>query len=81
MADEQFRNEYADHLVEQVLTGRMTRRQLLVRASIFGFSATAIGGLLAACGSSGSSSSAASASSAPAPKNSVARCGSAAPTR
>ena len=46
----------------------MTRRQLLVRASIFGFSASAIGGLLAACGSSGSSSSTSTASSAPAPK-------------
>jgi peptide/nickel transport system substrate-binding protein len=68
MSDDQFRSEYADHLVEQVINGRMTRRQLLVRASIFGFSATAIGSLLAACGSSSSSSSAASASSAPAPK-------------
>jgi peptide/nickel transport system substrate-binding protein len=68
MSDDRFRSDYADHLVEQVINGRMTRRQLLVRASIFGFSASAIGGLLAACGSSGSSSSTATAGSAPSPK-------------
>ena len=39
----------------------MTRCQLLVRASVFGFSATVAGQLLAACGSSGSSSSSPSA--------------------
>ena len=68
MSDDQFRREYADHLVEQVKTGRMTRRQLLIRASVFGFSATVAGQLLAACGSSGTSSSpSASASGMPAP--------------
>jgi peptide/nickel transport system substrate-binding protein len=60
MPDNQFSREYAQHLAEEVLNGRMTRRQLLVRASVFGLSATAIGSLLAACG--GSSSSAASVS-------------------
>ena len=35
----------------------MTRRELLVRASILGISATAIGGLVSACGSRGTSSS------------------------
>ena len=35
----------------------MTRRELLVRASILGISATAIGGLASACGSRGTSSS------------------------
>jgi peptide/nickel transport system substrate-binding protein len=69
MTDEQYRRDYAHHLVEQVNKGHMTRRQLLVRASVFGFSATAAGSILAACGGSSDSSSspAASASGAPAP--------------
>jgi len=58
MSDEQYRREYGEHLVEQVKNGKMTRRQLLVRASVFGFSATAAGRLLAACGGSSASSSA-----------------------
>jgi len=53
MADEKFTREYGYHLVDEVLAGRMTRRQLLVRASVFGLSATAIGSLLAACGGGG----------------------------
>jgi peptide/nickel transport system substrate-binding protein len=57
MNDEQYRREYGEHLIEQVKNGKMTRRQLLVRASVFGFSATVAGQLLAACGSSSSSSS------------------------
>jgi peptide/nickel transport system substrate-binding protein len=61
MADEKFAREYGHHLVEEVLNGHMTRRQLLVRASVFGLSATAIAQLLAACGSSTSSSSSPSA--------------------
>jgi peptide/nickel transport system substrate-binding protein len=52
MDDEQYRREYGNHLIEQVINGKMTRRQLLVRASVFGFSATVAGQLLAACGSS-----------------------------
>jgi peptide/nickel transport system substrate-binding protein len=55
MTDEQYAREYGQHLVEQVLKGKMTRRQLLVRASVFGLSATVVGQLLAACGSSSSS--------------------------
>jgi len=68
MNDEQYRREYGEHLIEQVKNGKMTRRQLLVRASVFGFSATVAGQLLAACGSSSSSSSASpSATGMPAP--------------
>ena len=52
MASEKFEREYGQHLVEQVLKGQMTRRQLLVRASVFGLSLTAAGQLLAACGGS-----------------------------
>jgi len=53
MADSSFQREYGHHLVEEVLNGRLTRRELIVRASVMGLSATAIGSLLAACGSSG----------------------------
>jgi len=68
MTDEQYRRDYAQHLIEQVNKGHMTRRQLLVRATVFGFSATAAGSLLAACGGTTTSESpAASASGAPAP--------------
>ena len=56
MADSQHVSEYAQHLVEEVRNGRMTRRQLLVRASVIGLSATTIGRLLAACGGTSSSS-------------------------
>jgi peptide/nickel transport system substrate-binding protein len=64
--DTPFQHEYADHLLHEVIAGRMTRRQLLVRASVVGLSATLVGQILAACGSSSSSSStSASPSSAP----------------
>ena len=43
MASEEFKREYGQHLVEQVVKGKMTRRQMLVRASVFGFSLTAAG--------------------------------------
>ena len=60
MASEQYRRDYAHHLIEQVNKGHMTRRQLLVRASVFGFSATVAGSLLAACGGSSTDDTAAS---------------------
>ena len=65
MQDDQHSREYGDHLIEQVRTGRMTRRQLLVRASVFGFSLTAAGRLLAACGGSTATEGSPSASAAP----------------
>src|SRR5258708_1569159 len=43
------------HLQEELLAGRMTRRQLIVRAVGLGLSASAIGALLAACGTTGAS--------------------------
>ena len=57
MASAKYEREYGQHLVDQVLKGQMTRRQLLVRASVFGFSMTAAGSLLAACGGSSSDTS------------------------
>ena len=53
----QFQHEYADHLVHEVRAGRMTRRELLVRAGVVGLSATLVGQILAACGSASSSTS------------------------
>jgi peptide/nickel transport system substrate-binding protein len=63
-SDTPFQREYADHLLHQVLEGRMTRRQLLVRASVVGLSATLVGQVLAACGGSSSPSSSGSPSAA-----------------
>ena len=56
MSDSPFQQEYGHHLLGEVMSGRMTRRQLLVRASVVGLSATMVGQLLAACGSSNASS-------------------------
>ena len=66
----QFQHEYAGHLVREALAGRMTRRELLVRAGVVGLSATLVGQVLAACGgaSSGTSSGAATAGSGGTPK-------------
>lgn len=66
MTDTPFQQEYGEHLVQEVLKGHMTRRQLLVRASVIGLSATAIGRLLAACG--GSTTTTASSPAAVSPK-------------
>ena len=53
MKHDRYQREYGQHLVDMVRSGRMTRRQLLVRASVFGIGATAAGQLLAACGGEG----------------------------
>jgi len=42
--------DYEYHLVEEVRAGRMTRRDLVRRATVFGISAPTIAALLAACG-------------------------------
>ena len=68
MASEQYRRDYAHHLIEQVNKGHMTRRQLLVRASVFGFSATVAGSLLSACGGSSTTDTSASPSAAGVPE-------------
>jgi peptide/nickel transport system substrate-binding protein len=61
VGDDRVTGENARHFLEEVLSGRMTRRQLLVRATALGFSATAAGSLLAACGSSTSTATSSSA--------------------
>ena len=67
MASEEYKREYGQHLVEQVVKGQMTRRQLLVRASVFGLSLTAAGQLLAACGGTTDESASPAASGMPEP--------------
>ena len=53
--------EYGWHLVDEVLAGRLSRRELFRRAAVAGIGASAIGTLLAACSTDkGSSSSLAS---------------------
>src|SRR5712692_5121519 len=47
-------DDVASHLRDEVLAGRMTRRELIVRATAFGLSASAIAAVLAACAAGGS---------------------------
>src|SRR5205823_3565759 len=56
-------NDLEYHLLEEARSGRMSRQQLLVRASVLGISLPALSAILAACGSSSSSSSTAASSS------------------
>ena len=42
--------EIAEHLVDEVRAGRMSRRELIVRGSVAGLGVTSLGSLLAACG-------------------------------
>jgi peptide/nickel transport system substrate-binding protein len=50
-------NDYEIHLVEELRAGRLTRRELVRRAGVMGLSTSAVGALLAACGSGGAGSS------------------------
>ena len=67
MKDSQFQEEYGHHLLDEVLSGRMTRRQLLVRATVIGLSSTAVAGMLTACGGGTSSQATATPSTTPKP--------------
>jgi peptide/nickel transport system substrate-binding protein len=49
--------ELANHVIDEFAAGRLSRRDLLRKGSIIGLSAPLLGGVLAACGSSGSSAS------------------------
>src|SRR5262245_21174040 len=52
-------DDYQYHLYEELAAGRLSRREFLIRASVMGLSASAIGSILAACGSTGAKSPAA----------------------
>ena len=45
-------DDRVDQLIGDMLAGRITRRQLLIRAAVLGLSATAMASVLAACGTS-----------------------------
>ncbi len=65
------RTPLENHYIDELLAGHIDRRQFLRRGSMMGMSATLLGTILAACGSSSSSSSSAASSastSGPAPK-------------
>ena len=55
--------DHAHRLLGELLAGRVTRRELIVKATVLGLSATAIGALLAACGTTNTTGAAT-----PAPK-------------
>ncbi len=57
------RTELENHYIDELVAGRLDRRQFLRRGSMIGMSTTLLGTVLAACGSSSSSSSAGAASS------------------
>jgi peptide/nickel transport system substrate-binding protein len=48
--------EIGNHVIDEFVAGRLTRRELLRRGALVGLSAPVIGGVLAACGSSTSPS-------------------------
>ncbi len=58
------RTELENHYIDELVSGRLSRRDFLRRGSTIGMSATLLGTILTACGSSSSSSSSSSASSA-----------------
>src|ERR1035437_7731723 len=61
------RSELENHYVDELLAGRLDRRQLLGRGAVIGMSSTLMGAILAACGGANSSSSSSSSSSGAAP--------------
>jgi peptide/nickel transport system substrate-binding protein len=48
--------EVENHVIEEFLGGRLTRREFLRRGTIVGLSLPALGAVLAACGSPGTTS-------------------------
>jgi peptide/nickel transport system substrate-binding protein len=49
--DNPLQKQVGEHLIEELRAGQISRRRFLQMATLFGFSASAAGGLLAACGS------------------------------
>jgi peptide/nickel transport system substrate-binding protein len=56
--------EIANHTIDELLAGRLSRREFVRRGSVLGLSATAMGAILAACGNANGPSSSSSSSSA-----------------
>ena len=57
-------SELENHYVDELLAGRLDRRQFLRKGAVIGMSSTLMGAILAACGGANNSSSASSTSSA-----------------
>jgi peptide/nickel transport system substrate-binding protein len=57
------RSELENHYVDELLAGRLDRRQFLRRGAVIGMSSTLMGAILSACGGANNSSSASSSSS------------------
>jgi len=57
------RSELENHHIDELLAGRLDRREFIRRGSVIGLSMPVMGAILAACGSSSSSSASSSASS------------------
>jgi len=77
------RTELENHYIDELVSGRLNRRDFLRRGSMIGMSAPLLGAILAACGSSSKSTSSSAAgsstSSAPATKGGTLRIGAVAP--
>ncbi len=74
------RSEVENHYIDEFASGRIGRREFIRRGSTIGMSATLLGAVLSACGSSSSSSSSASSTSAGTPtKGGTLRVGISAP--
>ena len=54
----QGRSELENHYIDELVAGRLSRRDFLRRGSMVGLSVPLLGAILSACGSSGSSSTA-----------------------
>src|SRR6201996_2775729 len=59
----QGQGEIANHIIDEVAAGRLSRRDFIRRGSVVGLSVPLLGSVLAACSSSGGSSSSSSSSS------------------
>ncbi len=77
----QDQGEIANHIIDEFAAGRLSRRDFIRRATVVGISASALGPILAACGSSSSSSTTStSTSSATGAPGAVIRVGIVTPT-
>jgi peptide/nickel transport system substrate-binding protein len=72
------RGPVAEHVIDEFVAGRLSRRQFIRRGTMIGLSVPLLGGILEACGSSGTSSS--SAPSAAAKSGATITVGSSVPT-
>ncbi len=60
------RSELENHYIDELLAGRIDRRQFVRRGAVIGMSSTVMGAILSACGGANNSSSSSSSSAAPA---------------